>query len=148
MCAKYPDHGRVRKILLYLRLPCLSAMQVWMAVVGEELVCERKPHNSQDCYAVAVAFVTTLLAREPLAKESTVTRVCGDWAGNPLQSKSVGTWKTQTACNALGDTFWITINSTTLCMQHKFSDQKYFVALIIGYRKYFEYGHHCAPKIF
>ena len=41
---------------------------VWTAAVGEELVCEREPHNSHDRYGprfllLSVAFATSRLAR-------------------------------------------------------------------------------------
>ena len=41
--------------------------EVWTAAVGEELVCEREPHNSQDCYQYWL--------EQSLAMESTATRV-------------------------------------------------------------------------
>ena len=33
-----------------------------MAAVGKELICEREPHNSHDCYAVAVKGMGIIVA--------------------------------------------------------------------------------------
>ena len=43
--------------------------EVWTAEVGEELVCEREPHNFHYCYQYWLEKL--------LAMESTVTRVFG-----------------------------------------------------------------------
>ena len=48
--------------------------EVWTAAVGEELVCERKPHNSHRRYAVAVKRIGTsceFWLEQSLAMEST-----------------------------------------------------------------------------
>ena len=40
-------------------------MCICEAVVGEELVCAREPHNSHDCYAVAVKREDVLIGHLP-----------------------------------------------------------------------------------
>ena len=42
------EHGGAAKTLLHLRLTC--SYTVWEAAIKEELVCKRKPDNTQDCY--------------------------------------------------------------------------------------------------
>ena len=39
--------------------------EVWTAAVGEELVCEREPHNSHDRYAVAVKRMGIIISHLP-----------------------------------------------------------------------------------
>ena len=39
--------------------------EIWMAAVGEELVCEREPHNSHDRYAVAVKRMGIIIGHLP-----------------------------------------------------------------------------------
>ena len=39
--------------------------EIWTAAVGEELVCEREPHNSHDRYAVAVKRMGIIIGHLP-----------------------------------------------------------------------------------
>ena len=72
--------------------------EVWAAAIGEELVCERKPHNSDDRYAVAVKRMGIIISHLPrkLLK---------------LQDRH-GSYRTLNFLaflNTRGDTFWIAI---------------------------------------
>ena len=39
--------------------------EVWTAAVGEELVCEREPHNSHHCYSVALKRMEIIIGHLP-----------------------------------------------------------------------------------
>ena len=53
----WSDHEGMEE---FVRVCCIRGYMyhvyrdVWEAAVGEELACEREPHNTHDCYAVAV----------------------------------------------------------------------------------------------
>ena len=45
---------------------------MWDAAIGEVLVCEREPHNVEDCYAVAVRKDETIIGHLP----RNLSRIC------------------------------------------------------------------------
>lgn len=51
--------------------------EVWTAAVVEELVCEREPHNSHNCYAGAVKRMGIVIGHLPrkLSKLFTVLEI-------------------------------------------------------------------------
>ena len=97
--------------------------EIWTAAGGEEQVCEREPDNSHDCLlCCGTAFATSRLARA-IACDG----IDSDKGplGFMIQARTP-------SCSQCGE-WW------------HFLDCKYFIALIIRYRKCFEYFNFQTP---
>ena len=148
-CERAHHHGRVRKTMLYLRLPQLSGS-----------MDSSSTYESHFLLLSVVAFAISWLARA-IACDGINSNKGPLGLGRPsfvLKYFRMDS-NDQVVVATHGDAFLIAIacrvilhwSRACVCICTIFSDRKYFAALIIRCRTYFEYlifGHHCTSKKF